>query len=91
MPELLACEEKSHGKGLPVVVDVGAAIHGQAATDSILEKQSNVYERNGRPGVHSDDSDALLLLGAFGNRAVVHAFEPQLSGARRIELSLIHI
>jgi len=47
------------------IVDVGAAIHGLA------------YPWNMKAtGLRDDDSDSLWLIGGFGRRAHVHAFEP---------------
>lgn len=77
MPALLQCVREH---STPTLIDVGAAMHGQSGIDAVLEKVDFV-RRRGRPVFHPDDSDALLLLSVFGERAHVHAFEPNAKAA----------
>lgn len=81
LPALLSCSSSSYGAE-PLLVDVGAGIHGKAASDAFLAANAWPTTRRGQPIWHPDDSDALVLLSAFGTRARVHAFEPNRRAAR---------
>ena len=56
-------------------------MHGQAGSIKELEKVPFLTTRRGQPLFHPDDSDALLMLSVFGERAHVHAFEPNVKAA----------
>ena len=84
MPALLQCVEKHT---VPTVIDVGAAMHGQAGSIKELEKVPFLTTRRGQPLFHPDDSDALLMLSVFGERAHVHAFEPNVKAATALEVA----
>ena len=62
LPLLLRCVPPDKNVTL---VDVGAGIHGLAYPWTMKAT-----------GLHEDDSDSLWLLGGFGERAQIHAFEP---------------
>ena len=61
---LLRCFEDNLDGGPALIIDVGAGIHG-------LSREWVFRVKN----LHDDDSDSLWLLGSFGSRASVHAFE----------------
>jgi FkbM family methyltransferase len=62
LPLLLRCIPADEAV---TIVDVGAAIHGLAYPWNMMAT-----------GLRDDGSDSLWLLGGFGHRAHVHAFEP---------------
>lgn len=74
---LLPCAQPANGEAVPVIlVDVGAGIHG-------LQPQFI----NSAKGLHEDDSDSLWLLGSFGSRGHVHAFEANANKANELRLA----
>ena len=71
---LLRCS-RAGSSALPLVIDVGAGIHGLAGFEYTAT------------GLHEDDSDALWLLAAFGEGADVHAIEPNAKKARELRIA----
>ena len=74
---ILPCTQPANRDAVPVVlVDVGAGIHG-------LQPQFI----NSAKRLHEDDSDSLWLLGSFGSRGHVHAFEANAIKANELRLA----
>lgn len=70
---LLRCFEDNLDGGPALIIDVGAGIHG-------LSREWVFRVKN----LHDDDSDSLWLLGSFGSRASVHAFEANAAKAAEL-------